>query len=102
MYFFPLLSQEQGERLDIDGSRVRRRTSFEFTQIPSSAEDVGIESPAVTAMNRPFYAACMASYYVVSGDSVVEGPFETRDEARKRKADLSTSDVGVTYRVERR
>lgn len=53
-------------------------------------------------MNRPFHTACMASYYVVSGDSVVEGPFETRDEARKRKADLSTSDVGVTYRVERR
>ena len=44
----------------------------------------------------------MAEYYVVSGDSVVEGPFETHDEAQRRRADLSTSDVGVTYRVERR
>lgn len=44
----------------------------------------------------------MASYYVVSGDSVVEGPFETHKEASRRQAELSTSDVGVTYRVERR
>lgn len=44
----------------------------------------------------------MSAYYVVSGDSVVEGPFETHEEARRRQADLSTSDVGVTYRVERR
>jgi hypothetical protein len=44
----------------------------------------------------------MASYYVVSGESVVEGPFETYDEAQRRRADLSTNEVGVTYRVERR
>jgi hypothetical protein len=53
-------------------------------------------------MDRPIDAAYMASYYVVSGESVVEGPFESREEARRRKADLSTSDVGVTYRIERR
>jgi hypothetical protein len=44
----------------------------------------------------------MASYYIVSGESVVEGPFETYERAQQRRADLSTSDVGVTYRIERR
>lgn len=53
-------------------------------------------------MARPSDAARMASYYIVSGDSVVEGPFETHDEARRRQADLSANDVGVTYRIERR
>ncbi|MEM4779971.1 MAG: hypothetical protein QXG03_00165 [Halalkalicoccus sp.] len=44
----------------------------------------------------------MTDYYVMTGETVVEGPFETHREASRRKADLSTSDVGVTYRVESR
>ncbi|ADJ15621.1 hypothetical protein [Halalkalicoccus jeotgali] len=44
----------------------------------------------------------MAEYYVLTGETVVEGPFESHGEASRRKADLSTSDVGVTYRVARR
>lgn len=49
---------------------------------------------------RPREAA--VDYYIVADDSVVEGPFDTHQEARKRRADLSTSDVGVTYRIEKR
>ncbi len=45
---------------------------------------------------------CVAEYYVLTGETVVEGPFESHGEASRRKADLSTSDVGVTYRVARR
>lgn len=41
-------------------------------------------------------------YYIVANDSVVEGPFDTHEEAKKRRADLSTNEVGVTYRIERR
>jgi hypothetical protein len=44
----------------------------------------------------------VSGYYILTGETVVEGPFETHREASRRKADLSTSDVGVTYRVERR
>lgn len=44
----------------------------------------------------------MSNYYVLTGETVVEGPFETHREASRRRADLSTSDVGVIYRVEKR
>lgn len=44
----------------------------------------------------------MAEYYVMTGESVVEGPFDTHREASQRRADLSTSDVGVIYHVEKR
>ena len=44
----------------------------------------------------------MSEYYIMTGETVVEGPFETHGEASRRRADLSTSDVGVTYRVEKR
>ncbi|WP_281273039.1 hypothetical protein [Halalkalicoccus subterraneus] len=44
----------------------------------------------------------MGEYYVMTGESVVEGPFDSHREASRRRADLSTSDVGVTYRVEKR
>lgn len=44
----------------------------------------------------------VSEYYVITGETVVEGPFETHKEASRRQADLSTSDVGVTYRVEKR
>lgn len=44
----------------------------------------------------------MAEYYVMTGEKVVEGPFDSHREASRRRADLSTSDVGVIYRVEKR
>lgn len=44
----------------------------------------------------------MAEYYILTGETVVEGPFETHREASRRRADLSTSDVGVIYRIEKR
>ena len=44
----------------------------------------------------------MSEYYIMTGETVVEGPFETHGEASRRRADLSMSDVGVTYRVEKR
>jgi hypothetical protein len=44
----------------------------------------------------------VSEYYVMTGENVVEGPFETHREASRRRADLSTTDVGVTYRVEKR
>lgn len=44
----------------------------------------------------------VSGYYILTGETVVEGPFETHREASRRRADLSTSDVGVTYRVEKR
>lgn len=44
----------------------------------------------------------VSGYYILTGETVVEGPFESHREASQRKADLSTSDVGVTYRIEKR
>lgn len=44
----------------------------------------------------------VTGYYILAGETVVEGPFETHREASRRRADLSTSDVGVTYRIEKR
>ncbi len=44
----------------------------------------------------------VSDYYILTGETVVEGPFETHREASQRRADLSTSDVGVIYRIEKR
>jgi hypothetical protein len=44
----------------------------------------------------------MTEYYVTVGDDVVEGPFETRKEAKRRKDELSTNEIGVRYRVSAR
>lgn len=44
----------------------------------------------------------VSGYYILTGETVVEGPFETHREASQRRADLLTSDVGVTYRIEKR
>ncbi len=52
---------------------------------------------------REIHGRCRVSgYYILTGETVVEGPFETHGEASRRRAALSTSDVGVTYRIERR
>lgn len=42
----------------------------------------------------------MTDYYVVRGDTRVEGPFESHAEAKERADELSTSDVGLAYTVE--
>lgn len=41
----------------------------------------------------------MTDYYVVRGDTCVEGPFATHREAKERADELSTSDVGLAYTV---
>lgn len=38
-------------------------------------------------------------YFVMLGDEQVAGPFETRPEADRRAAELSTNEVGLQYRV---
>ena len=44
----------------------------------------------------------MSHYYVMLGEEVVEGPFESRAEARRYADELTTNEVGLQYRVERR
>ena len=41
----------------------------------------------------------MTEFYVTVDGNVVEGPFETRKEAKRRQDELSTNEVGVRYRV---
>ena len=41
----------------------------------------------------------MAEYYVTSNGRRVDGPFETRAEARRVAADRNTHDVGTHYTV---
>lgn len=42
----------------------------------------------------------MTEYYVVRGDTRVEGPFDSHREAKERADERSTSDVGLAYTVE--
>ncbi len=42
----------------------------------------------------------MVEYYVTANDSRVEGPFESRTEAKRRADELSTTEVLFTYGVE--
>ncbi|WP_331233405.1 hypothetical protein [Natronorarus salvus] len=42
----------------------------------------------------------MVEYYVTANGSRVEGPFETRAEAKRRADDLSTTEVLFSYGVE--
>lgn len=43
----------------------------------------------------------MPKYYVTVDGDVVAGPFDTRREARERRDDLNTSEVGTEYRITR-
>jgi hypothetical protein len=44
----------------------------------------------------------MAVYYVTVDGEEVDGPFETRKEAQRRRDDLNTNEVGGRYRVTKR
>jgi hypothetical protein len=44
----------------------------------------------------------MAVYYVTVDGKEVEGPFDERNEAQRRRDDLLTNEVGGRYRVEKR
>ena len=44
----------------------------------------------------------MAEYYVTVDGNVVDGPFETRAEAKRRQDELNTNEVGGRYRVSAR
>ncbi|MFB6301013.1 MAG: hypothetical protein ABEH65_12225 [Halobacteriales archaeon] len=39
-------------------------------------------------------------YYVTVDGDRVEGPFDQKDEARRRAAELSTNEIFLTYMVE--
>ena len=41
----------------------------------------------------------MAVYYVTVDGEEVEGPFESRKDAQRRRDDLNTNEVGGRYRV---
>lgn len=42
----------------------------------------------------------MTVYYVTHGGERVEGPFESRREAKRRADELMTNEVGLSYEVE--
>jgi hypothetical protein len=44
----------------------------------------------------------MAVYYVTVDGEEVEGPFENRKEAQRRRDDLNTNEVGGRYRVSKK
>jgi len=41
----------------------------------------------------------MSGYYVMVGDREVEGPFESRKEAKERADELNMNEVGTNYTV---
>lgn len=44
----------------------------------------------------------MTEYYVTVDGEAVEGPFETRTAAKRRRDELNTNEVGGRYRVSER
>lgn len=44
----------------------------------------------------------MVVYYVTVDGEDVEGPFETRKEAQRRRDDLNTNEVSGRYRITKR
>ena len=44
----------------------------------------------------------MSEYYVTVDGEAVEGPFETRAAAKRRRDELNTNEVGGRYRVSER
>jgi hypothetical protein len=43
----------------------------------------------------------VSEFYVTVDGERVEGPFDDRGAAKRRAADLNTTDVGATYRVQK-
>jgi hypothetical protein len=43
----------------------------------------------------------VSEFYVTVNGEHVEGPFEDRTSAKRRAADLNTTEVGATYRVQK-
>jgi hypothetical protein len=43
----------------------------------------------------------MSAYYVMVGSREVEGPFDSRKDAKRRADELNTNEVGTNYTVKK-